>query len=213
MSKNIVVGVTGASGAFYARRLIQELVAAGVHTHLIFSPYGRRLFAEELGISPITVEALVGEALAVKAQSRITLHAYNDVGSVLASGSFKTDGMVICPCSASTLGAVASGLGENLLHRAAQVTLKEMRRLVLLYREMPMSQIDLKNALTLSQAGAVICPACPGFYLLPRTIDDLVDFVVGKMLDLLNVPHRLNTRWEPIEAGLGEPTPEGRSEH
>ncbi len=137
------------------------------------------------------------QSLLGQASDWITTHAHNDVGSIIASGSHHTAGMIICPCSASTLGAISSGLGENLLHRAAQVTLKEMRRLVLVYREMPMSQIDLSNALTLSRAGAVICPASPGFYMQPERIDDLVDFVVGKVLDLVGVEHRLNTRWNP----------------
>ena len=192
MSRNIIVGVTGASGAVYAQKLVQTLVQSRVHVHLVVSPYGKRLFAEELGISPLTVQSLLGQA-----SDWITTHAHNDVGSIIASGSHRTVGMIICPCSASTLGAISSGLGENLLHRAAQVTLKEMRRLVLVYREMPMSQIDLNNALTLSRAGAVICPANPGFYMQPERIDDLVDFVVGKVLDLVGVEHRLNTRWNP----------------
>ncbi len=192
MGKNIIVGVTGASGARYAQRLIKTLVETRVHVHLVISPHGKRLFAEELGISPVTVQSIAGCST-----EWITTHAYNDVGSVIASGSYKSDGMVICPCSANTLGAIASGLGENLVHRAAQVTLKEMRRLVLVYREMPMSRIDLENALALSQAGAAICPANPGFYMSPQSIDDIVDFVVGKVLDLLGIEHRLNTRWDP----------------
>ena len=153
MNRNVIVGVTGASGAGYALKLIRVLAESGVHVHLVVSPHGRRLFADELDISPLTVKSILGHE-----SEKITVHAHNDVGSVIASGSYKTDGMVICPCSASSLGAIASGLGENLLHRTAQVTLKEMRRLVLVYREMPMGQVDLKNALTLSQAGAVFCP-------------------------------------------------------
>ena len=143
MNKSIIVGVTGASGAPYARRLIQLLVDARTHVHVVFSPHGKRLFADELGIHDITAQSIVGCPC-----EWITMHPHNDVGSVIASGSYSTEGMVICPCSANTFGAVASGLGGNLIHRAAQVTLKEARRLVLVYREMPMSQIDLKNALT-----------------------------------------------------------------
>ena len=209
MNRNIIVAVTGASGAGYARRLIQLLTDARRHVHVVFSPYGKRLFADELGIHAITAQSIVGRPC-----EWITLHPHNDTGSVIASGSYRTDGMVICPCSANTFGAVASGMGDNLIHRAAQVTLKEARRLVLVYREMPMSQIDLKNALTLSQAGAIVCPANPGFYMMPQSVDDIVDFVVGKILDLLNVDHDLNTRWEqPAAAGriangaAGEQTP------
>ena len=190
--RQIIVGVTGASGALYARRLIQCLVENRAHVHLVMSPYGKRLFSDELDISPVDVPAILGHA-----SERVTSYAFNDIGAQIASGSFHTDGMVICPCSAHSMGAIASGLGDNLMYRAAQVTLKEMRRLVLVYREMPMSQIDLKNALTLSQAGAVIAPANPGFYMLPQGVDDLVDFVVGKVLDLVGVAHDLNTRWDP----------------
>lgn len=195
--RNIIVGVSGASGARYALRLIQCLVQRRVHVHLVLSPYGKRLFADELNIMPVTVQNILGGAC-----EWVTQYSYNDVGAVLASGSFRTEGMVICPCSANTLGAVAAGLGDNLLHRAAAVTLKEMRRLVLVYREMPMSAIDLGNALKLSQAGAVIAPANPGFYMNPSSIDDVVDFVVGKVLDLLHVPHTLNTRWDPARPAI-----------
>jgi 4-hydroxy-3-polyprenylbenzoate decarboxylase len=127
----------------------------------------------------------------------VTLHNYRDVGSMLASGSYMTDGMVICPCSSNTLGGVAAGLGDNLLWRAAQVTLKQARRLVLVHRELPLSGIDLRNMLRLQRAGAIICPAAPGFYMAPQTIADLVDFLVGRVLDLLAVPHELNVRWRP----------------
>jgi 4-hydroxy-3-polyprenylbenzoate decarboxylase len=131
------------------------------------------------------------------------MYGYRDVGAVLASGSFLTDGMIICPCSSNTLGAVAAGLGDNLITRAAHVTLKEGRRLVLVPREMPVSAIDLRNMLRLSRAGAIICPASPGFYMNPQSIDDLVDFVAGRVLDLVNIPHNLQTRWAaPPEARL-----------
>ena len=103
--------------------------------------------------------------------------------------------MIICPCSSNTLAAVAAGLGDHVLNRAAAVTLKEARRLIVVPREMPASRIDLLNSLRLSEAGAIICPAAPGFYMLPKTVEDLVDFVAGKLLDLMDVPHQLNTRW------------------
>ncbi|MCG3137382.1 MAG: Flavin prenyltransferase UbiX [Phycisphaerae bacterium] len=192
MEKHLIVGISGASGACYARKFLQQLVQQEWRVHLVISPHGRQLLADELHITHPTVENLLG-----RPSELVTIYSYTDVGARIASGSFVTQGMVICPCSSSSLGAIANGLGENLLHRAAQVTLKEARRLILLYREMPMSQIDLRNALHLSQAGAIICPASPGFYLLPNQVDDLVDFVAGKLLDLLSIPHTLNTRWSP----------------
>lgn len=188
--RHIVVGVTGASGAAYARRLIACLCDAGVTVHLIVTPYGQRLLADELGIHRVGAESLLGNNT-----DRLVSHPYRDAGDVLGSGSFRTDGMIVCPCSSNTLAAIAAGLAENLLDRAAAVTLKEMRRLILVPREMPMSRIDLLNALRLSEAGAIICPASPGFYMQPRCVSDLVDFVVGKLLDLMNVPHKLHTRW------------------
>lgn len=196
--KQIVVGVSGASGAVYARRLLDCLDGLGVGVHLVVSPPGRRLFAEELGIERFSVENVLG-----RRTERITLYPFQDIGARIASGSFKTAGMVVCPCSSHSLAGIAAGLGDNLLFRAAAVTLKEARRLVLVPREMPLSRIDLLNAVRLSAAGAIICPAAPGFYMLPKSIDELVDFVVGKLLDLFDVPHHLNTRWAGGEPGEG----------
>lgn len=191
MSKRIVVAVTGASGAPYARRLLEVLAAQQCDVHLIISPYGRRLFLDEMDIAEPTPQALVGNDLA----SNVTLHPYRDVGDVLASGSFLTDAMIVCPCSGNTLGEIAAGLGDNLISRAAAVHLKEARRLIIVPREMPMSPIELDNMTRISRAGGIICPAAPGFYLRPTSISELVDFVVGKLCDLVGVPHQLNTRW------------------
>ncbi len=188
--KQIVVGVTGASGAIYARRLVEYLAESGAHVHLIVTPNGRRLLQDELDITDVSDLALVGRAC-----PNLIIHPYRDVGSVLGSGSFRTDGMVVCPCSGNTLAAIAAGLSNNLLDRAAAVTLKERRPLIIVTREMPMGRIELQNALRLDEAGAIICPASPGFYMRPTTIDDLVDFVVGKLLDLLGITHTLKTRW------------------
>ncbi len=190
-TRQMVVAVTGASGGPYALRLIDCLDRAGVAVHLVVSPQGRRLLAEECDVHQLDVETLLG-----RPAERVTLYDYRDVGCRLASGSFLTDGMVVCPCSSNTLGAVASGVGDNLVVRAAHVTLKEARRLVLVHREMPLSGIDLENMLRLQRAGAIICPAVPGFYLHPQTVADLVDFVVGRVLDLLQVPHELHVRWD-----------------
>ncbi len=190
--RHIVLGITGASGAPYAKRLAELLVRSDVHLHVVVSAPGARILHDELGIARLTATALVGEE-----HPNITIYPHRDIGARIASGSFKTDAMVICPCSSHTLAAVAGGLGENLVTRAAMVTLKEARKLILVPREMPVSQIELANMLRLSQAGVIICPACPGFYMLPKTVDDLVDFVVGRVLDLLNIAHTLNVRWNP----------------
>ncbi len=198
--KQIIVGVTGASGAVYATRLIACLCDGGAHVHLIVTPYGRRLLKDELDIEDVSARAILG-----RENAPVTIHPYHDVGARIASGSFLTDGMIVCPCSGNTLASIAAGLSDNVLDRAAAVTLKEARRLILVPREMPMSTIELENALRLSRAGAIICPASPGFYMRPQSIDDLVDFVVGKLLDLVGVPHRLKTRWaEPSDSTLAD---------
>lgn len=190
--RDFVVGITGASGAVYARRLLERLTQddADAHVHLVISPHGRRILADELGLAAPSPTSLVGAAA-----DRVTAYDCADVGCVLASGSFRTDGMVICPCSSNTLASVAAGLADNLITRAAYVTLKERRRLVLLHREMPVTAIDLRNMLEVSRAGAIVCPASPGFYHGPQSVEDLVDFVVGRLLDLLGVRHGLDTRW------------------
>lgn len=201
--KQIVMGITGASGAPYARRLAQCLIELpDVHTHLIVTPPGVRILADELGIRRLSIETLTG-----RAAENATLHSHRDIGARVASGSFLTAGMVICPCSSNTIAAVASGLGDNLVTRAAMVTLKEHRRLVVVSREMPLSQIEITNMLRISQAGGIICPASPGFYMLPTSIDEIVDFVVGRVMDLLGLPHTLNTRWDPTKSALGADRP------
>mgnify|MGYP001111260374 CR=1 FL=1 len=189
---NVVTAITGASGALYAQRFIQGLVAAGVRVHLVVSPLGRRLLHDELGMETVDLAALAGCE-----RHTITLYNYKDVGSKLASGSFLHDGMVIVPCSGNTLAEVAHGLGGNLISRAAAVTLKERRRLILVHREMPLSPMDINNYKLLSDAGAIIAPANPGFYLNPTTVGEIADFVAGKLLDLLGVKHDLATRWDP----------------
>lgn len=193
MEKNIVVAVTGASGAIYAVRLLKALCAGRARVHLVISPHGRQLFADELNIADPTAETLVGPGPA----EHVTVYSFRDVGARLASGSFMTDGMIVCPCSGNTLADVASGTGSNLISRAAAVHLKESRRLVIVPREMPFSQIEIGNMMRISRAGGIICPASPGFYMRPTTVDDLVDFVAGKLCDLVGVPHTFNTRWKP----------------
>ena len=189
---DIVTAITGASGALYAQRFIQGLVAAGVNVHLVVSPLGRRLLHDELGM-----ETVDPAALAVSEKHTVIHYNYNDVGSKLASGSFLHDGMVIVPCSSNTLAEVAHGIGDNLVARAAAVTLKERRRLVLAHREMPLSPIDVNNYKVLTDAGAIVAPCNPGFYLNPATVGEVVDFVAGKLLDLVGVNHAFDTRWDP----------------
>jgi 4-hydroxy-3-polyprenylbenzoate decarboxylase len=189
---DLVVAITGASGALYAQRFIQGCVAAGVNVHLVISPLGRRLLHDELGLSRVDLKEFIGEG-----HERATLYNYNDVGSKLASGSFLHDGMVIVPCSSNTLAEVAHGLGGNLISRAAAVTLKERRKLIVVHREMPLSPIDVSNYKALNDAGAILAPANPGFYLVPKTVEEIVQFVAGKLLDLCKIHHAFETRWEP----------------
>src|SRR6187401_1117671 len=153
---DIVTAITGASGALYAQRFIQGLVAARVNVHLVVSPLGKRLLHDELGMETVDVAALAGAT-----EHTVTLYNYNDVGSKLASGSFINQGMVIVPCSSNTLAQVAHGLGDNLIARAAAVTLKERRKLILAHREMPLSPVDVNNYKILSDAGVIVAPCNP----------------------------------------------------
>ncbi len=189
--RRIVVGITGASGAAYAVRVIELLAAADVEVHVACSDLGRRLLAEEMGIHRLDPERISGGRAA-----RLVIHPGNDVGAACASGSFRHDGMVVVPCSSSTLAKIAHGISDNLVQRAAQVTLKERRPLILAHRESPigLAEIDAMRQATL--CGAVVAPLSPGLYLGPRSIEDLIDFMAGRILDLLNVPHDLSIRWE-----------------
>ena len=207
MANRIVVGISGASGAGYARRVIQLLVESGVELHLVVSPLGQRLLHDELGMEGIDLTALAG-----RQEHGISLHHYRDVGAPIASGSFAHDGMVIVPCSNNTLAAVAHGLSENLLHRAANVALKERRKLILAHRETPLSLVEIRNMEQATLAGAIIAPTNPGFYMLPGRIEDLIDFMAGKLLDLLGIEHSLNTRWTQSPANFRSPEAGGTSQ-
>jgi 4-hydroxy-3-polyprenylbenzoate decarboxylase len=189
---DLVTAITGASGALYAQRFIQGAVAAGVNVHLVVSPLGRRLLHDELGMEAIDLAMLAGTP-----DHSITLYNYNDVGAKIASGSFLHDGMIIVPASSNTLCEVAHGLGGNLISRAACVALKERRKLVIAHREMPLSPMDITAYKLLTDAGAIIAPTNPGFYLNPTTVAEVVDFVAGKLLDLVGVKHNFDTRWDP----------------
>lgn len=198
--KRYILGITGASGAVYAARLLEQLLLKGHEVHLVVSQYGKRLLADEMAITTVSLDALAPHlAQSAHAQAyrdRLIVHPNKDVGASIASGSFLHEGMVILPCSSTSLGAIASGSGSNLLSRAAAVTLKERRPLIIGHRESPLNLIDIENMRTLTLAGAIIAPCNPGLYLLPESVDDLVDFIVGKALDLLHIEHDLKTRWE-----------------
>jgi flavin prenyltransferase len=190
----IVFGITGASGAPYAVRLLQQLTAAHRPVSLIVSKYGLRLLQTEADI-----ESLDALRLAVGKSgwdSCVTTYTNDDRGAAPASGSSLTSGMIVCPCSMGTLSAIAAGASRSLIERAADVTLKERRKLVLVPRETPLSAIHLGNMLRLTRAGAVIMPAAPGFYHRPKQISDLVDFVVARVLDQLGVEQNLVKRWD-----------------
>lgn len=187
----VIVGITGASGAVYAQRVIELLTSAGIEVHLTASAYGRRLLFDELQMKRIDPAVL-----SCGRPELVVVHSESDAGAAIGSGSFLHRGMIIVPASSNTLGALASGISDNLLQRAAAVTLKERRRLIIAHRESPLSHIDVLNMQRLSEAGAIIAPLSPGFYLWPTSVDDLVDFMAGKLLDLLDVPHELKTRWE-----------------
>ena len=191
----LIFAVTGASGATYAVRLLEQLVASRTRISLIVSRHGWRLLDTESGIADLpALRAAVGGDAGAWDES-VTVFDDDDRGAAPASGSALSRGMVICPCSMGTLSAVAMGSSRSLIERAADVVLKERRKLVLVTRETPLSTIHLGNMLRVARAGAVVLPAAPGFYHRPREVGDLVDFVVARVLDQLEVPHKLGRRW------------------
>ena len=198
LESRIAIAITGASGAIYATRTLAALLSHGVHVELVVSDYGRRLLRDELG-EKASVERLV-PFLAAKygpevEEGTLTLHANRDMGATIASGSHKCAGMAIVPCSMKTLAGVAHGLSRNLVERAADVMLKERRPLVIVPRETPMSLPQLRNMVLCAEAGAHILPAMPAFYQLPKTLDDLADFMAGKILTALGFDHQLVPEW------------------
>ncbi|MCA9304557.1 MAG: UbiX family flavin prenyltransferase [Phycisphaerales bacterium] len=195
--KRIVVGISGASGARYSTRLLELLLQSHIEVHLVVTDFGKRLLSDELGITGLSLDTLCPSLAGNQSiRNQLLVHPHKDVGAVIASGSFLHDGMVVIPCSSTSLGKIATGSGENLLTRAAAVTLKERRPLIIVHRESPLSLIDIENMRTLTLAGATIAPANPGLYLKPTTIDEIIDFTVGKVLDLLKIEHDLKTRWQ-----------------
>jgi 4-hydroxy-3-polyprenylbenzoate decarboxylase len=196
-SAPLVVGITGASGAPYAVRLLEVLLEAGREVHLSISPSGQAVIATELSrtidLDRFDIAVLLGHA--PPASGTLTYHHHKNLMAPIASGSFLTAAMVICPCSGSTLSAVAHSMGENLIHRAAEVHLKERRKLVVVPRETPLSLPQLKNMQAIHEAGAVVLPAAPGFYHGAASVADLVDFVVARICDQLGVGNSLIRRW------------------
>ena len=193
----VVLGVTGASGAIYSRRLLHVLLDTNCDVHLSVSPSGKAVFEQELSesldLDDFSIEQFLGTATPLP--GRLTYHHYKNLMAPIASGSFLTSAMVICPCSGSTLSAVTHAMGDNLIHRAAEVHLKERRKLVVVPRESPLSLPQLKNMQAIHEAGAVVLPASPGFYHKAETIDDLVNFVVSRICDQLNITNELIGRW------------------
>ena len=182
--KRLIVAITGATGAIYGVRVLQRLRAAGAETHLVISRWGARTLLHETTWSRQQVEALA-----------TATYAPADMGAAISSGSFRTDGMIIAPCSAKTLAAIAHGYGDNLVHRAADVVLKERRRLVLAIREAPLSEIHLENMLKLARMGAVILPPMPAFYNHPKSVDDVVQHTVARILDQFGFEMPEAVRW------------------
>lgn len=192
-----VLAITGASGSIYGLRLFQYLMEINQPVDLLVSRGAKQVMLEEMGLN--FGEDLKGgmlNYLSLPSDSPCHLHKLDNYGAPVASGSYRTRGMAIVPTSLGTLGSIAAGLTENLIHRAATVTLKERRPLFLLLREMPFGQIQLKNMLTVSEAGAIVSAASPGFYHKPQTVSDMVDFVVGRVLDQFSFDHSLFKRWK-----------------
>jgi 4-hydroxy-3-polyprenylbenzoate decarboxylase len=198
-TRTIAVAITGASGALYAVRTMAALLEHGCHLELVVSDYGRRLLRDELG-EGAAIEKL-GAFLESKYGAAVRrgsyeLHSNKDLGARIASGSQGCEAMVIVPCSMKTLAGVANGLSRNLVERAADVMLKEKRRLVIVPRETPMSLPQLRNMMLCAEAGAMILPAMPAFYQMPKTLDDLADFIAGKILSALGISHKLYPAWQ-----------------
>lgn len=192
--RRLIVAITGASGAIYGVRLLQVLQATPeTEVHLMVTPAGWMNISQELSVSRAEVEALAD-----------VVHAVRDVGASVASGSFASDGMVIAPCSMRTLAAVAHGLSDNLVARAADVVLKERRRLVAMVRETPLNLAHLRNMVALTEMGGVVFPPVPAFYHRPETVEALVDQTIGRVLDLLGVPQTLSPAWPGLKAARSE---------
>ncbi len=233
-TNNVVLALTGASGAIYGVRLLEVLLAAGRDVHVVLSGACQRVFEAELGLSPDPKSPVLDQLLPADGpaasrlnalrpldrpgalgrpfepggrRGRVKFHSLGDYSAGIASGSFRTAGMVICPCSMGTLAAVAQGMSQNLIHRAADVHLKERRKLILVPRETPLSLIALENMRRITEAGGIILPAMPGFYHGAETIIDLVDFVVTRICDQLGVKVGLMRRWGEVDTASSASSP------
>lgn len=183
--RRIIVGITGATGAIFGVRLLQALRAAEVETHLVLSKWGLQTVEHETGITAPQLTAMAS-----------VVHGSGNMAATVSSGSFQTDGMVIAPCTMKTLAAIAQGFGDSLVHRAADVVLKERRKLVIVARETPLSEIHLENMLKLARMGVTILPPMPAFYNKPQTIDDIVDHIVARVLDQFGIDAEFAKRWD-----------------
>jgi flavin prenyltransferase len=197
--RRIAIAITGASGAIYATRTMAAFMERGAHLEVVISDYGRRLLRDELGeaaaVDKLT-DFLVAKYGDDVRNGSYTLHSNKDLGAKIASGSQDCEGMVVVPCSMKTLAGIAHGLSRNLVERAADVMLKERRTLIIVPRETPMSLPQLRNMTLCAEAGAMIMPAMPAFYQMPKTLDDLADFMAGKILSALGFSHELYPSWE-----------------
>jgi flavin prenyltransferase len=204
-ANDLVLAMTGASGAPYGVRLLEVLLEAGRTVHLMISPSATEVMERELGrsvhLDHFALADLLGRDPTAAETAAARYHHFRNFQAGIASGSFLTAGMAICPCSMGTVSAIAHGASQNLIHRAADVHLKERRKLVLVPRETPLGLVQLRNLMECAKAGAVILPAMPAFYTQPRSLHDLIDFVVGRVCDQLGVEHRLLRRWGTTEAG------------
>jgi 4-hydroxy-3-polyprenylbenzoate decarboxylase len=232
MSRDLVLAFTGASGAIYGVRLLEVLLASGRNVHLTISPAAVIVFERELGLkvdlkafqleqilpedregssvlsgfSPVATAAVESSSvLSETPRGHCHYHHFLDFMAGIASGSFRTAGMVVCPCSMGTVASIAHGLSESLVQRAADVHLKERRKLIVVPRETPLGSIQLENMKRLVDAGGIVLPAMPGFYHNPTKISDLIDFVVGRILDHLGIEHKLHRRWGVAETLTPEP--------
>src|SRR5947209_3978463 len=200
---DFVLAMSGASGAPYGVQLLEVLLQTGRTVHLTLSPAAVEVLEQELDrkvrLDRFELADLLGEASNLAAPGQLHYHHYRDFRAGIASGSFLTAGMVVCPCSMGTAAAIAHGLSQNLIHRAADVHLKERRRLILVPRETPLNAIQLRNLAICAEAGAVVLPAMPAFYTRPRSLQDVLDFIVGRICDQLGVEHGLLRRWGSAE--------------
>lgn len=204
--KKWVVGITGASGSIYGITLAEELLKREIEVHLVVTEAGWRVLKEEMGWHaskrPQMLQDRFGD---YAANGRLVYHPNSDIGASIASGSFRVSGMVVAPCSMGTLSSIAHGISDDLMTRAADVMLKERRRLLLVPRETPLHAIHLENMLTLARLGVTILPAMPAFYYKPQSMDEMINFLVGKVLDSMDVEHDLYRRWGDEQHGLETP--------